>query len=162
MLIGGFDSLANPPFKFSSCETAKHYYTTTNIGSVMSKQEHADDNTNIRNSIFNKTGLKVAVDDPVVQLIKAQQDFIESSYSLAIKDLELTSVKVIASIDAHNEIALERLSEQINGLNGIYFKMESLTTELLESNSKPKASPVYFLIGILCGLVIAGLVIILT
>lgn len=107
----------------------------------MSKQADTNEHhTNIRNGIFNKTGLKVAVDDPVVQLIKAQQDFIEESYALVIKDLELKSVDIINSIDSHNNEALKMLDAQIAGLSELCTKVEVALIESSERESKSMVS----------------------
>lgn len=113
----------------------------------MSKQENTDEQfAAIRNGVFNKTGLKVAADDPVVQLIKAQQDFIDESYAVAIKELESKSLDIINSIDTHNKNALEGLTAQLSSLSDLFIRVESMLNEQQSQAIKPQLL-LYYMLG---------------
>lgn len=131
---------------------------TIDIGSIMSKQEDNDERNNeIRNKVFKATGLKVAADDPIVQLIKAQQSFIDSSYLLASEDLKLVASEIITDIDNHNKNALEGLTNKIDDLNNLYSRLELIINKPQEK--KTNYYPIfYILVSVLCSSLAAYIV----
>lgn len=131
---------------------------TIDIGSIMSDQENTDERNNeIRNKIFNTTGMKISADDPIVQLIKVQQSFIDTSYALASEELKLIASEVKADIDNHNRNALEMLDSKINDLNNIHSKLQLI----LDKSQEKKVSyyPIFYIaISILCSSLAAYIV----
>lgn len=106
---------------------------TIDIGSIMSNQENTDErNNHIRNDIFNATGMKVSADDPIVQLIRAQESFIDASYLLASKQLKLVASEIKSDIDDHNKNALQSLDRKINELNELCSKLENIVDKSQE------------------------------
>lgn len=131
---------------------------TIDIGSIMSKQKDTDEhNKDVRNAIFNHTGLKVSVDDPIVQLIKIQQSFIDASYSLASEELKIIASEIKADIDDHNKNALEILDNKIDDLDSLCSKLELIADKSQEKQTK--YYPVfYIIISVLCSSLAAYIV----
>lgn len=111
----------------------------------------------IRNDLFNRTGLKIPINDPVIELIKAQEEFIKINLDAMTIKLNAVTDDIVSTIsDRHNNFNTD-IDTQISRLEGICERIEEVADNYKD---KPKSEILLFK-GFAGGMTVAVILILL-
>ena len=89
-------------------------------------EQLADQNRNkeVRDKIFIQTGQKIGIDDPVIQLVRIQEQFINDNVDAMTATLEATSENVITNIEISHGQLSKQFDIKLENLNDILSKLD--------------------------------------